>query len=171
MFFSLFATTDIYTDQNGLFTVFKTFERQVITDQIASVINTIILDPEFPAFRQRKQNYHHQRLKTIVGPLMDNGASRSDAGFDLHNITATALQTSANIFQSRLNLQFMWNNTCSKFSVEAHTAKDAPVDPVTLQMRQYRLKLVITPSITLRDDRGLSVMPKRVQRAEVLVMK
>lgn len=151
-------------------TVYKVYERQSIVDQIAVVINTILMDSEFPAFRQRKENFHHQRLKTIAGPLMDMSASRSDAGYDLHNIAATALQTSANIFQSRLNLQFAWNTTCSKFSVEAHTAKETTIDPVTLQMKQWRLKLVITPSITIRDDRGLSSAPTRVLRSEVLVM-
>lgn len=164
-----FLTRFKYSDAH-IFTVYKTFERQSIVDQIASHINIILMDPEFPSFRQRKENFHHQRLKTIVGPLMDSSASRSDAAYDLHNITVLVLQASANMFQSRQHIQFAWNNTCSKFSVESHAAKETAVDPVTLQMKQWRLKLVVTPLITLRDDRGLTAVPRRVLRSEVLVM-
>ena len=130
----------------------------------------ILTDPDFPSFRQRKESFHQQRLKTIVGPLMDGSASRSDAGYDLHNIAATALQISANMFQSRLSFQFVWNDTCTKFTADSHIAKETAVDAVTLQMRQWRLKLVITPGVTIRDDRGMSIVPRRVLRSEVLVM-
>jgi hypothetical protein len=150
--------------------VYKTFERQSIVDKTGQTIGAILKDPDFPAFRQRKESFHQQRLKTIVGPLMDLTASRHDAGFDLHNIASTAFQVSANMFQSRLNFQFVWNDTCSKFVAECHVAKDTNLDPSTLQTKQWRLKLVITPGITLRDDRGLNLVPKRVLRSEVLVM-
>jgi hypothetical protein len=44
------------------------------------------------------------------------------------------------------------------------------IDSLTLQIKQYRLKLVITPTITLRDDRQLTIKVASVQYANVLVM-
>lgn len=126
--------------------------------------------PSFTDYRAGRTSFHQQRLKTIVGPLMDPAASRSDAGFDLHAVASAALQVSALMFQSRLNFEFSWSTTCSKFSVDFHVPKDAPMDPLMLQQRQYRLKLVVTPSILFRDDRGVSASTKRVLRSEVFVM-
>ncbi|KAH8906594.1 hypothetical protein BR93DRAFT_625000 [Coniochaeta sp. PMI_546] len=151
-------------------TVFKTYIRQSITDQISATIGRMLAEPAFNDYRARRISYHQQRLKTIVGPLMDPTASRTDAGFDLHAVASTALQVSALMFQSRLNFEFTWSLTCSKFSVDFHVPKDAPADPLMLQAKQYRLKLVVTPAILFRDERGVSSHPKRVLRSEVFVM-
>ncbi len=151
-------------------TVFKSYIRQSIIDQISTVIGRMLADPSFNEYRARRISFHQQRLKTIVGPLMDAAASRTDAGFDLHAVASTALQVSALMFQSRLNFEFSWSLTCSKFSVDFHVPKDPPLDPLMLQAKQYRLKLVVTPAILFRDDRGVSINPKRVLRSEVFVM-
>jgi len=150
--------------------VFKSYIRQTIIDQISTVIGQMLANPSFTEYRARRISFHQQRLKTIVGPLMDPDASRTDAGFDLHAVASTALQVSALLFQSRLSFEFSWSVTCSKFSIDFHVPKDPPVDPLMLQQRQYRLKLVVTPSILFRDDRGVSVNPKRILRSEVFVM-
>lgn len=150
--------------------VFKSYIRQSIVDQISSVIARMLADPEFTEYRSRRISFHQQRLKTIVGPLMDSDASRTEAGFDLHAVASTSLQVSALMFQSRLNFEFSWALTCGKFSVDFHVPKDPPLDPLMLQARQYRLKLVVTPTILFRDDRGVSINPKRVLRSEVFVM-
>jgi hypothetical protein len=151
-------------------TVFKSYIRQSIIDQISTIIGRMLADPSFNEYRARRISFHQQRLKTIVGPLMDPAASRTDAGFDLHAVASTALQASALMFQSRLNFEFSWSLTCSKFSVDFHVPKDPPLEPLMLQAKQYRLKLVVTPTILFRDDRGVSINPKRVLRSEVFVM-
>jgi hypothetical protein len=130
----------------------------------------MLADPAFPEYRARRISFHQQRLKTIVGPLMDPEASRTDAGFDLHAVASTALQTSALMFQSRLNFEFSWSDTCSKFSVDYHIPLEPPMDPLMLQQKQYRIKLTVTPTILFRDDRGVSTNQKRVLRSEVFVM-
>ncbi|KAB5585465.1 hypothetical protein GE09DRAFT_1048585 [Coniochaeta sp. 2T2.1] len=150
--------------------VFKSYIRQSINDQINTVLSRMLAHPEFSEYRARRISFHQQRLKTIVGPLMDSVASRNDASFDLHAVASTALQVSALMFQSRLNFEFTWSHTCSKFSVEFHVPKEPPLDPLMLQQKQYRLKLVVTPAIVFRDDRGASATVKRVLRSEVFVM-
>ncbi|OIW27951.1 hypothetical protein CONLIGDRAFT_455863 [Coniochaeta ligniaria NRRL 30616] len=150
--------------------VFKSYIRQSIIDQISSTIGRMLADPSFNEYRARRISFHQQRLKTIVGPLMDPEASRTDAGFDLHAVASTALQVSALMFQSRLNFEFSWSLTCSKFSLDYHVPKEPPCDPLMLQAKQYRIKLVVTPAILFRDDRGVSINPKRVLRSEVFVM-
>lgn len=138
---------------------------------MGSVIGKILADDDFTEYRQGRINFHQQRLKTIVGPLMDEDVSRQDAGFDLHNVASAGLQVSAMMFQSRLNFEFHWSTTCTKFSVDHHEVLGNPdVDPVLLQQKQYRVKLVVTPTILFRDDRGVSINPKRVARSQVFVM-
>ena len=150
--------------------MFKSYIRQSINDQINTVLSRMLAHPDFGAYRAQRISFHQQRLKTIVGPLMDSDASRTDASFDLHAVASTALQVSALMFQSRLNFEFTWSHTCSKFSVEFHIPKEPPLDPLMLQQKQYRLKLVVTPAIVFRDDRGVSATIKRVLRSEVFVM-
>lgn len=128
------------------------------------------MDDGFGEYRQRRITFHQQRLKTIVGPLVDLSCSRSDAAFDLHNVASAALQVSAMMFQSRLHFEFQWSDTCTKFNFEIHNPVDISLDPMMLQQKQYRIKLVVTPTIFFRDDRGLGTNPKRVSRAEVFVM-
>jgi hypothetical protein len=136
------------------------------------VIGRILADPDFHVYRVQRINHHQERLKIIVGPLMDASASRADASYDLHMIATNAMQTSAQIHQSRLAFDFGWGQLCTKFSVDFHNVREAPLDPLMVQAKQWRLKLVITPAILFRDDRDPAVTgnPKRVLRAEVLVM-
>jgi hypothetical protein len=151
-------------------TVFKTYARQTIIDYQAYLIANIIMSPNFPEYRHNRIIYHAGKMKTIIGTIMDPLADKNAAGRELDAIAVEALETSANMFQSRLTFQFVFNDTCSKFAAESHVALNSQLNSMMLQIKQWRLMLVVTPGITLRSDQGMSILPKKVTKSEVLVM-
>ena len=114
---------------------------------------------------------HSKKLRDILGPLLNHGCSRADAGRDLGAITIKAWELSVKMFTSQLTFQIYFPETATKFHAATMIAKDQPrADPMHLQIRQTRLKLVITPVITLRDDRGTTIKAKNLHMSTVLTM-
>ena len=63
------------------------------------------------------------------------------------------------------------SETASKFNAATMISKDQPnVDAMQLQIHQTRLKLVITPVVTMRDDRGTTIKAKNLHHSTVLTM-
>ncbi|KAH8892022.1 hypothetical protein GQ53DRAFT_746466, partial [Thozetella sp. PMI_491] len=135
----------------------------------AQLIARILMDPRFQEFRQFKINHHVDRVKMIVGPMISTTKMRNDSQFDLHSLVSHAMELSAIMFESRRRFDFIWNDTCAKFSVEFHSSVDNTMPPLTLQMRQWRLKLVITPGINMRDERSPGTK-SHILKSDVLVM-
>jgi hypothetical protein len=107
----------------------------------------------------------------MLGPLLNQGSVRAEAGRDLGAITIKAWELSVKMFTSHLTFQVYFPETATKFNAATMIAKDQPrVDPMHLQVKQTRLKLVITPVITLRDDRGTTIKAKNLHFSSVLTM-
>jgi len=102
---------------------------------------------------------------------LNESAVRSEAGRDLGAISTKAWELSAKMWTSHLTFQIVFPETASKFLESAMRAKDQPdVEPMRLQVNQTRLKLVITPVVTMRDDRGTTIKVKNLHHASVLTM-
>ena len=162
---SLFSScTDI---MKGLLTE----ARQKLVDEEVEIIQRVVDSPTYQAFRTTQLEYHTKRLRDMVGPLLNNTASREDAGKDLGAITLRCWDLSVTMHTSHLTFQVYFPETIAKFQASTMSAKDQPLlDPMRLQIQQTRLKLVITPVVTMRDDRGTTVIPKDVHSASVLLM-
>lgn len=106
----------------------------------------------------------------MVGPLLNADCARALAGQELGNIVITAWELAVKMTTSHITFQVYFPETCNKFSAATMTAKNSTTNPLTLQVYQARLKLVITPVITLRDDRGTTIIAKSVLHSKVLVM-
>ncbi|KAK3320731.1 hypothetical protein B0T19DRAFT_487203 [Cercophora scortea] len=154
--------------------LFKTHERQAAVDGQAAIVSKIIAHPKFRSFQNWKKNEHFAKIKAIVGPLLSssrpNSTVMSDASYDLFSIVDAAWMLSAKLFNSRLSFQYVWGETCIKFSQELHDAIETREDPRYLQAKQMRLKLVAVPGVTMRNDQGMSILPKRLLKAKVLLM-
>ncbi len=121
--------------------------------------------------RSQIVNFHVHRLKDIVGPLMNTMANRPDAGHTLSYICERVIRTSAQINCSNLSFQFLFNECGVKFSEQSHDAMNNSSHPRDLQNHHWRVMCVITPGITYRDDSGVSVDPRFISKANVLVMR
>ncbi|KAJ9133537.1 hypothetical protein NKR23_g10717 [Pleurostoma richardsiae] len=124
----------------------------------------------FERFRQHKISEHATRFKDITGPLLDQFANRQEASLDLHSIANFGMEISARIMHSRLSFSFVWNECGIKFSQDMHIAMNNDTPAANLQFKQFRLMIVVTPSISYRDDTGTSIIPRCVTKAQVLVM-
>ncbi|KAK3944525.1 hypothetical protein QBC46DRAFT_350587 [Diplogelasinospora grovesii] len=152
--------------------VYKTFERQALIDAQANIIARIVEHQDWRNRRHNKINEHWTALKAMVGILLPDPSSPKYDDFrqELHRITEAAWDLSTKLLRSRLTFQYVWNDTCSKFSMECHEARNSQLDPLTLQNKQFRLQLVITPGITMRNDQGMSIEARMIRKALVDVM-
>jgi hypothetical protein len=145
--------------------------RQSIIDQQTKVIERIIQDPKFSIFREARLKEHAAKLRNMLGPLLSRNAARSDAGKDLGTLAATAWDNACALHTSHLTFQTVFPDTHTKFLSATMIARDKPdKDPHTLQLAQLRLKLVITPLTTMRNDRGTTIQAKELHKADVLTM-
>jgi hypothetical protein len=107
----------------------------------------------------------------MLGPLLNPGCVRAEAGRDLGALVIKAWELSVKMYTSHLTFQVYFPVTAAKFMAATMITKDRPgVDAMHLQIKQTRLKLVITPVITLRDDRGTTIKAKNLHLSTVLTM-
>lgn len=106
----------------------------------------------------------------MLGPLLNVNTVRSVAGTDLGNIVITAWELGVKMTTSEVTFQVYFPETCDKFSAATMIAKGNEFDGLRLQVKQARLKLVITPVVTMRDDRGTTIIAKSILSSEVLLM-
>jgi hypothetical protein len=140
-------------------------DRQV--EAVQSITNSHI----FGNFRQEQINLHTKRLRDMLGPLLNRGCPRSQAGKDLGLIAVTAWDLSVKMHTSHLTFQVYFPETAAKFSSATMLPTNSTVDPLKLQLQQARLSLVITPVITMRDDRGTTIKAKNLHMASVLLQE
>jgi hypothetical protein len=106
----------------------------------------------------------------MVGPLLNANCGRAVAGQELGGLVITSWELAVKINTSHLTFQVYFPETCMKFSAATMNAKDNTTDAMQLQIKQARLKLVITPVITMRDDRGTTILAKSILHSDVLIM-
>lgn len=108
----------------------------------------------------------------MVGPLLNTDAVRSNAGRDLSSIAGAAWDTSIKLYASGLSFQVTFPECGARFAATSMLPRDEGNVPATeLQARQLRVKLVMTPVVILRDDRGFTIKAKMLHPANVLVMQ
>ncbi|KAE8451495.1 hypothetical protein EG329_003568 [Mollisiaceae sp. DMI_Dod_QoI] len=146
--------------------------RQKLVDQRANTVKTIVNHVNYMSWRSSQLHYHAKQLREILEPVLNTHCDRSEAGKALGVLVIRAWDHSAKMFGAPLTFQVYFPETNSKFSATSMFAKDQPhADQMQLQIRQTRLKLVITPVVTLRDDRGTTIKAKNLHLATVLTMR
>ncbi|KAH8672656.1 hypothetical protein BGZ60DRAFT_429975 [Tricladium varicosporioides] len=145
--------------------------RQELIDTQARACQSVLSSTSYQAYRANQLNNHTKRLRDILGPLLNDNVSLQAAGRDLGSIVVCAWELNCKMHCSHLTFQVYFPETASKFTAATMVAKDRPsTDPMQLQIRQTRLKLVITPVITMRDDRGTTIKAKNLHHSTVLTM-
>ncbi|KAH7419182.1 hypothetical protein BKA64DRAFT_8932 [Cadophora sp. MPI-SDFR-AT-0126] len=145
--------------------------RQALIDRRAKAIQHAVCSPNWGEYCQEQINGHCQKLRNILGPMLNDGANRSKAGNDINAITRKAWNVSQEMNTAQVTFQVYFPETASKFTASTMIAKDKmDKNPMGLQINHTRLKLVITPVITMRDDRGTTIKAKNLHYATVLTM-
>ena len=145
--------------------------RQALIDRRARAIQYAVSSPNWGVYRLDGIKRHGQQLRDILGPMLNDGANRSQAGGDLGTIAHEAWDVSQALNTAQVTFQVYFPETASKFTASTMIAKDKmDRNPMSLQIAHTRLKLVITPVITMRDDRGTTIKAKNLHYATVLTM-
>lgn len=143
--------------------------RRDARQQIRRLVEEITKDEDYSRFRQFKQNQHVGRFKDIAGSFVNPNTGK-DAIVGLHSIANTAMEISMKMMTSRLSFAFTWNECAVKFSHDSHIALNNDMHGLSLQHKHTRVAVVVTPSISYRDDTGRSIVPRGVAKAQVLTM-
>ncbi|KAI9734188.1 MAG: hypothetical protein M1818_006605 [Claussenomyces sp. TS43310] len=147
-------------------------ERAEAVAMQTSAVQSIVSDDDFLAYRAHRLSQHTKELRGLLGPLLNKNVARADAGRDIGGMTVHAFDLSVRMHTSGWSFQFIFPECASKFGSTSMICRDSSITdtPLDLQIRQARLKLVITPVVTMRDDRGLSIRVKQLHCANVLTM-
>lgn len=137
--------------------------------QIRHLVEGIGKDDDYMRFRQYKQSLHVGRFKDIAGSFVIPHPSH-DHNVGLHSIANTAMEISMKMMTSSMSFAFTWNECGVKFCHESHIAMNSDLHGVALQHKHTRVAVVVTPSISYRDDTSRTIVPRGVSKAQVLIM-
>ncbi|KAK6077978.1 hypothetical protein SCUP234_06352 [Seiridium cupressi] len=148
-------------------------ERQRIVNDHAKVIQFIIEAPEADDFKRRTVAKHVGMLHDILRPMRSCIIEDEQARKGLTIVINAAYTITTKIWTSGMTLHYYFPETGSKFAygtMRALNYTDTPSDQ--MQYQQYRIMLVVTPTLSLRDDRDMDrLRTHELLKSDVLVMR
>ncbi len=151
--------------------VLSSQERHALVSQRARAISTFVRGPNWSRARSQLVINNTIRFKDILSPFFNAGFDRADAGRDLAILCDKCLHVSVLLNSTDLSFQFVFNECGIKITEQSHRALNSRLAMRELQARHYRLMCGITPGITYLNDAGMSVDPRFISKANVLVMQ
>jgi hypothetical protein len=139
------------------------------------VIHFIVTDQqdETRSFRTNLVAKHSGMLMDILKPMRSCVVDDEKAHKALNIVVNAAWTITSKIWTSGMTLHFFFPETGSKYSFGTMRPMNfLTVHPEQMQYSQFRVMLIITPTLSLRDDRDLdSLRTHELMKADVLVMK
>lgn len=134
-------------------------------------IQCIVESETYLAFRSHTLSMHTKALRAKLGPLLNVGVVRAEAGKALGVIAVKAWDLTAKMYTSNYTFLFNFPACGSKFLHPSMECDDPNVLETALQLhiRQAKIKLAIKPIITMRNDRHETITAKKVQNGHVLI--
>jgi hypothetical protein len=145
--------------------------RIAYTNAIVDVLNVIISSERYEAYRESRIEYFARELETMLSPLMNQFANLGEAFKDLRSMVGKAWSLSAKTLTSRLAFEYRFPEAGSRFTMQSMIAVAPNIDGFQLQAEHWRVQLVVTPVITVRNDNGNTLSVDVTNLAEVLLMK
>ncbi|KAH6676147.1 hypothetical protein F5X68DRAFT_157743 [Plectosphaerella plurivora] len=157
--------------EKGMGPVVTGHGRIAYTSAIVDVINVIINSDRYEAYRESRVEYFARELEAMLSPLMNQFANLADAFKDLRAMVTKAWSLSAKTLTSRLVFEYRFPDAGSRFTLQSMIAVAPNIDGYQLQVEHWRVQLVVTPVITVRNDNGNTLSVDVTNLAEVLLMK
>jgi hypothetical protein len=147
-------------------------ERNQLVNLRTELIREIVSRDTYPKFRSDTLSYHSGQLRKLLKDVLNQNAYHPNAGRDLARIVVGAFELGQAMFISGRMFPSWFPDTGSRFQNTSMINMDLRIGltPMQLQIRQMRIKLAITPVITMRSDRDTTIEANTVQIARVLVM-
>ncbi|KAF6840486.1 hypothetical protein CPLU01_01172 [Colletotrichum plurivorum] len=148
---------------------------QVCVDRVAVIVNSCINHERYEAYRSHRIEYFQSELREMLAPILldesDGGPNLEEADDALRNMIEKAWAISAKMFTSRSTFEFRLPEAGARFSTQTMVAIAPNIDPYVLQAEHWRVQLVITPVITVRNDTGATISVASITNAHVICMK
>ncbi|OBT67926.1 hypothetical protein VE03_02581 [Pseudogymnoascus sp. 23342-1-I1] len=132
-------------------------------------VSAIMGTQDYRAFRKYMIAQHTKKLRDILPLVLNPTTNRSDAGRDLAVVVAKAFDLSAQLFTCGWTFIISMPEAGAKFAKPSMRARNSEVEPLDLQMRGTRIRFAVTPFVTLRDDSGLAIVTRNIDRSSVLI--
>ncbi|OBT91349.1 hypothetical protein VE01_10650 [Pseudogymnoascus verrucosus] len=132
-------------------------------------VSAIMGTQDYRGFRKYMIAQHTKKLRDILPLVLNPGINRSDAGRDLAVVVAKAFDLSAQLFTCGWTFIISMPEAGAKFAKPSMRARNSDVEPLELQMRGTRIRFAVTPFVTLRDDSGLAIVTRNIDRSSVLI--
>ncbi|KAI1330698.1 hypothetical protein F5Y16DRAFT_396189 [Xylariaceae sp. FL0255] len=149
--------------------------RQRVTQDHARLIRAIAADPDISKYRKYIVEQHGTMLATFLEPFRSRDALAAKVHSDFCLMVAACWDISIKVWSSGQTLHYVFPECASKYVEGTQEPLNWPeVVPKIEKLldSQYRLSLVITPTMTLRDGRDEKELQCHgVHKAQVLVMK
>lgn len=148
-------------------------ERQRIVIDHSKVIQFIIEAPEHDDFKRRTVIKHVNMLHDILKPMRSCAVEDEQARKALAIVINAAYAITTKIWASGMTLHYYFPETGSKFAYGTMRSLNyTETPPDQMQYQQYRIMLVVTPTLSLRDDRDMNrLRTHELLKADVLVMR
>lgn len=150
-------------------------ERQKVVNEHAKVVAFILQHPRMKSFQESLTTHHSQVLHTILEPMQSESVTPEASISALRFLVSISLEMSFKTWSSGMTLHFTFPDVGFKFALATMEACNGPQfarNPEELQKMQARISFVVSPVLTLRDERD----PARlacygIKRCMVLVMR
>ncbi|KAK8129885.1 hypothetical protein PG999_002265 [Apiospora kogelbergensis] len=148
-------------------------QRQRLIEDHSKLIKHIIYSPEGPHFRDREVTKHVNILSQILRPMRNCTTDDQVAHKALRVIINYAFLVTSKLWTSSMTIHYFFPDTGSKFSHgQMRQMNHMEIPAEQLQYSQWRVMLVVSPTLSLRDDRNNdSLRTHELMKSDVLVMK
>lgn len=149
--------------------------RQRIIDQHARIIAHLIQSPGFDAFQSNVINGHSVNLAQILKPMRSCKLPEDDVLKAVRCMVDVAFTISCKVWSSSVTLNFSFPECGVRYAfgtMHAFNANHMGIpDERILQFNHYRVSFIMSPTLSVRDDRGITSKTSGIRKADVLVMK
>lgn len=148
-------------------------QRQRLIQDHAKLIRYIIYSPEGKGFRDNLVYKYTEVLLEVLRPMRSCTVDDEMARKGLHIVINAAWTITSKLWTSGMTIHYYFPETGIKFSQGSmRHMNHMDVSQEQVQFAQWRVMLIITPTLSLRDDReGDAVRTHELMRSDVLVMK
>ncbi|KAI1427476.1 hypothetical protein F5Y12DRAFT_792140 [Xylaria sp. FL1777] len=151
----------------------NTRNRQRVIEDHAKLIKAIAMSSDVSEFRRRTVDRHASIMSALLDPCRAQGTSAEVAQRALRVMVAACWDISIKVWSSGKTLHYVFPECANKFSpgtMEALNGHHMAAGPDALVASQCRVSLVVTPTMTLRDDRDAGRMQCfAIHKAQVLL--
>lgn len=148
-------------------------QRQRLIEDHSKLIKHIVYSDEGEGFRDRQVTKHVTILNTILRPMRNCTTTEEDALKTIRIMMKYAFTVTSKLWTSAMTIHYFFPETGSKYSNgQMRPMNHLEIPPEQLQYSQWRVMLVVCPTLSLRDDRNpASLRTHELMKADVLVMK